>query len=402
MDAAYWLYLPEGYDQRPPGDLRTRYPLVVTFHGMKPFDDDGKQIREWQQEADRYGFVVCAPTLRVAAFSAPLPLEDPNNAALKRDEQATLAILDEVNRIADVDPNKVLATSWSYGGYVAHFMFNRHPERFTCLAVKQSNFNADILEPANVPRYRDRKIGIFYTENDFKICRRESHQAAEWYARQGFDLTFAVFEKQGHERTPGVAAEFFARVIGAEPKTPPIELARMQVIPQPVPHGPDGTPPPAANFAPPPAANAPPRPINADVVPRSDGSSMRTAPRSPSTPATGRAAVLRSTPVPPPESSLRVGTDRRPPDGAVRIKIDPMNGAAPLVVRYSAIVPEWMRTHATATWFENGVPLSNGLNGQTVLDDPGQHAIELLVTARDGRDYRATTTVAVTGAQGPR
>jgi hypothetical protein len=162
----------------------------------------------------------------------------------------------------------------------------------------------------------------------------------------------------------------------------------MQVLPQPVTDMPEAGRSPAANFAPPPAVHAPARPPNADAMPRSDGSIRRTEPGLRSTPSTGPSAVVRSAPA-------------RPPDGGLRIRIDPATGTAPLVVRYSAIVPEWMRTHATATWFENGVPVSSGLNGQTVLDDPGQHAIEVLVTARDGRDYRAATTVAVTKGQRP-
>ena len=33
-------------------------------HGLRPYDDANPQIREWQQEADRYNFIVVAPELR--------------------------------------------------------------------------------------------------------------------------------------------------------------------------------------------------------------------------------------------------------------------------------------------------------------------------------------------------
>ena len=49
--------------------------------------------------------------------------------------RSLIAIMNEVYAIADVDPNNVLATSWSYGGYIAHYMANRYPERFSCIAV---------------------------------------------------------------------------------------------------------------------------------------------------------------------------------------------------------------------------------------------------------------------------
>ncbi len=228
--AAYWLYLPEGYGQKnPKTGEKEPHPLVVTLHGLKPFDDDNRQIREWQQEADRYGFVVVAPSLAVPTLFSPLPLKNPDNTSLKKDEQRILSIMDEVYRTVDVDPNRALVTCWSYGGYVAHYMMNRHPERFSCLVVKQSNFNEDLLDPMRVPEYRDRKVAVYFTENDFAICRRESRLAAEWYAKHGFDLTYAVFQEKGHERTPSVAAEFFARQLGVTAKTPPEELSQLQV-----------------------------------------------------------------------------------------------------------------------------------------------------------------------------
>ena len=60
----YWLYLPETYVAQ--DGVRSdgrRWPLVMTFHGMKPFDNARAQAQEFQQEADNYGFVVCAPEL---------------------------------------------------------------------------------------------------------------------------------------------------------------------------------------------------------------------------------------------------------------------------------------------------------------------------------------------------
>jgi poly(3-hydroxybutyrate) depolymerase len=78
-DTGYWLYLPEDYvrnkGQHPAG---ARWPLIVTFHGLRPYDDAHPQIREWQEEADRYNFVVIAPELRTCdSLVMQLPLRDP-------------------------------------------------------------------------------------------------------------------------------------------------------------------------------------------------------------------------------------------------------------------------------------------------------------------------------------
>ncbi len=341
--APYWLYFPQGYDDpAPAGTVKSRRPLVMTFHGMKPFDSSGSQIREWQQEADRYGFVVCAPRLLVADVTGPLPLSNPNHPSLKHDERNIVAIMDELYRTTDIDPNHVLSTSWSYGGYVAHYMANRYPERFSCIAVKQSNFNENILDPSTVPRYRDRKVAIYYTENDFAICRRESRRAADWYARQGFDLTSGVFEKKGHERTPSVAAEFFARTCGVEARTPPRELAELQI-----------------------------------KLEHLDGSRK------------GRETV------PGDGRPTGIAAARPSVSGNVLVRVSPTAGIAPLRVVYWAVLPAAIGKGADLLWTDNGEPMSNGAHGQKVFTRIGDHLVELLVTTPTGTEYRASQTVTV-------
>lgn len=429
--AGYWLYLPKGYTE-PEGDHAATtqdHPLVVTFHGMWPFDNAHSQCREWQQEADRYGFVVCAPELRAPYWLGPLPLKRVT-PSLTHDERVTLAIMDEVFKTVDVDPNAVLATSWSYGGYVAHYMLNRHPNRFSCLAVKQSNFSATLLDPKKTPRYRDHKIAVFYTENDFAICQRESQEAAVWYSRLGFDLTFAEFCDKGHERTPSLAAAFFARSCGAQAKTPPTELASLRVKQMPVLDRTDGRVSGVERIAPdhrpstqvpiPPLSKPKPDPGEATVV-AAAGSPYRTSGNTPSDTevASGDASSrrpqgftqwrpinaanpLRTRPLTPgstaPSASPRETTltrSGRKPRSPVRVRLSSTIGIAPLVVSYSVALPDHLRRDAYYLWTDNDVPISNGINGQLFLADPGEHKIEVLVTTEDGQEHRAGRKVTV-------
>ena len=218
----YWLYLPEDYvrlhGRHPNGE---RWPLVVTFHGLRPYDDAHPQIREWQEQADRYNFIVVAPVLRTCdtVIMVP-PLRNAQAWYVKKDEAATLAIIDDIVRRANADPSRVLATSFSSGGYFAHFMVNRHPERFTTLAVRGSNFNATLLDPGQVPKYRDMKIAIYFGGRDIPLCADESKRALEWYTQHRFDVLATQIGGLGHERRPEVAAAFFASIIGVAPKTP--------------------------------------------------------------------------------------------------------------------------------------------------------------------------------------
>jgi hypothetical protein len=225
----YWLYLPEEYmaqikrnkDQKPvhPRTDNGLWPLVVSFHGMKPFDNCLPQALEWQQEADRYGYIMIAPQLNTSDITMEFPL---NHLwwYVKEDEQRSLAIIHEVLTNLPADRTRVLSTSWSSGGYMAHYMMNRHPDVFSCLAVRQSNFSKAILDPAQVPKYRNKPVGVFWTQNDFAVCQTESRQAVEWYRLNRFtNLSWGVFGGLGHERTPQTAAAMFAMSCDLRPRT---------------------------------------------------------------------------------------------------------------------------------------------------------------------------------------
>jgi hypothetical protein len=147
------------------------------------------------------------------------------------DEAATMAILDDIFRKTDADPNRVLSTSWSAGGYLAHYMVNRHPERFSCIAVRQSNFSPMIMDSRQTVDYSDMTVAVFYTENDFQACRKESEAALKWYRRCGFkNVQGGVFRGMGHERTPEAAAAVFAKTCGLTAKTQPTRLARLELM----------------------------------------------------------------------------------------------------------------------------------------------------------------------------
>ncbi len=403
----YWAYLPEDYvtqskstggGRASTGKLLTgkKWPLVVTFHGMKPFDNADRQIREWQQEADRYGFVVIAPHLASPDLLAQFPLRTVHPGVM-HDEQLTLGAIDEMIRRADVDPNHVLSTSWSSGGYLAHYIVNRHPHRFSCLAPRQSNFSASVLDPNQVPEYRDMKVGIFYTENDLAICRRESQQGAQWYSQRGFDVTFAVFKALGHERRPGASAAFFAQTCGATAKTPPLELATMQVKQVSLPYlaaaqarQPDSKPVSGEKAEP----REPNKRIARRNTQRSPAPTHRlagdNASESDNDPGNNNSD---NQPSPTPRrKGVEQNQAETPP---LRIRVSSSIGIAPLLINYSAIVPGKLRRGAFFLWTSNGEPISNELTGQKYLIEPGKHKLEVLMTTADGKEYRAEKTITV-------
>ncbi len=405
----YWLYLPQRYPaETPPGRSDTRWPLVVTLHGMKPFDSYTAQIREWQQQADAYGLIVCAPDLHTSDLFMELPLKH-IHSYVERDERMILNMMDQVLRRTDADPSRVLITSWSSGGYLAHYLLNQHPERFTCLAVRQSNFSPYILEPKQIPkypRYPRTPIGIFFGQNDFAICRRESREAIVWYRERGFEQVEAFsVEGLGHERTPETAANFFARVCELQPldkalaqrtlarvRTQPVVLASAEPVP---------------NTAP--AARPTARP-------RSDGRTVHTqtdAPTVASLSPGARQAVQpvvkaqdvpakarpQPPPVPPPRPPVGNQPKAPPPptkkQSEISIVLSSPGGVAPFYLHFRVQIPQRLREGADCLWLHNGEPICTGAEGRKILRTPGQHRIEALVTTADRREFRTRRTVIV-------
>jgi poly(3-hydroxybutyrate) depolymerase len=381
----YYLYLPEEYvrleQAKDHAGLRARrWPLVVTFHGMKPFDNARPQALEWQQEADRYGFVVVAPELRAPDMFAQFPLRTVH-PAFKGDEQATLRVLDHVFASTHADRGNVLATSWSSGGYMAHYMLNRHPDRFTCLAVRQSNFSESVMDAGAAPRSAYHPLFIINTQNDFAICKRESQRAVEWYSHNGYKNVAWIYVRHlGHERTPDLAADFFGRVSGVQPNRPPAVLAKRQTI--------DGNADGIAllsgklkQFAAPPGATARAQP-EVDLARRNDPITYAARPGATALPE-------RANRGPAPNRDAAVG------DGAVAIRVTPRTGIEPLYMHYSAECPaDWQRS-ADFRWTLNGKAIGGGLNGQKTLTEPGDHTLGLLVVTARGEEHRAFQTIRV-------
>ena len=394
----YWLYLPKEHIQTDEAERKVRrWPTVVTFHGMKPFDNAYPQARQWEQEADRYGFVVVAPECRSPDILAPFPVRTVHRG-FKSDELATLAILDHVFATTDADPSNVLATSWSSGGFMAHYMLNRHPDRFTCLAIYQSNYSEEILDSEMASRSVYHPILIVMTQNDFAGCLKESKQAIQWYERHGYKNTaWTLIKDRGHERTPDMAAHFFALVAGVRPNSPPAVLVQRQAI--------DGNAEGLALLAGKGAAfrSAPVVGASPEVAARPTVASTRVTARRDAAPTPPRDAMLvRPQPVPSTDrdAAARAARATKPPRqtthrSPVSIHVSSAIAIEPLHVGFRAICPsDWTRT-ADFLWTLDGEPVCSGVNGHLTLSEPKKYTLGLLVVTAQGKEYRAYRKIRV-------
>ena len=223
--AIYHLYLPVDYvrnNGRHPNDPQMkRWPLVMTFHGMKPYDNAHSQEREWEKQADIYGYIVCAPELHSSDSFMEYPLTREHSYVLK-DREDVMAIMDHVFVTTLADPKRVLSTSWSSGGYLAHYFPNRFPDRFSCIATRLSNFSAKLMLESTVPLYKNRvAVAIFAGDSDLPATKRESEEAVAWYMARNFRVVRGkMIDRMGHSRIPQTAAAFFAEQLGIKPLHP--------------------------------------------------------------------------------------------------------------------------------------------------------------------------------------
>ena len=344
----YWLYLPKDYMAADAAARKARlWPTVVTFHGMKPFDNSVWQAEEWAVEADRYGFIVIAPELEAPDLMAEFPLRT-IHPAFRGDEVATIAIMDYVFRTTDADRTHVLATGWSSGGYMAHYMVNLHPDRFTCLSPRQANFSSSVMNEALSPRSRNHPILIINTQNDMDICKRESREAVAWYKRLNYrNVAWVYIKDLGHERTPDLSADFFARCVPVEPATPPDILVARQAI--------DGNP---------------------------EGLAFLS----------GRVPAARTAAA---ADGGNPGAPATPRSEAISIRVTSAIGIEPLNLGFNAVCPsEWYQS-ASFQWTLNGQPIGVGASGQTTVTQAGEHTLGLLVITRDNQEHRAVRTIRV-------
>ncbi len=199
--------------------------MVLTLHGMKPFDNASAQAREWQETADQYGLIIVAPELFNSDLFMQYPLRT-ITSGVKIDEKNVMAILGYVAKRCHVDKSRIFATSWSSGGYLLHYIVNQYPNMFAGMCARGSCFNSGILSVKNarIMSKRGVPIMIYWGQNDILWIRSESQDAVEWYRKLGFKVRREIIKGRGHERLPDQAAAFFSKHTGIVSRVQQVEL----------------------------------------------------------------------------------------------------------------------------------------------------------------------------------
>jgi poly(3-hydroxybutyrate) depolymerase len=212
----YWLYVPKPYD------TTRRYPLVVTLHGMKPYDVSRHHVEMWGALADKHGFVILAPELTTSDTFGQFPLRTFGSAE-QADVKHILACMEEVTTDWTLDRTAVMLSSWSMGGYLAHHIASEYGNLFLAFAPLQSNFSNTVCNAAKARLWMGHmSIMIFYGTVDLPVVTNESKASAEWWNHMGYNVKVTRADV-GHERHPELAAEFFEAAL-ADPRRKKLDI----------------------------------------------------------------------------------------------------------------------------------------------------------------------------------
>lgn len=206
----YHLYVPTTYNPK------KAYPLVITAQGTFPFDQAAGQRDRWVNVAEKQGLIVCSPDFDGASGFLGIP---PDRAApeLVRDEQSTLAILEELKRRYSIRKDAVMITGWSGGGFPAHFIGLRHPDLFRCIVGRTANFKEGLVTDDVAQRARHMHVYVFFGSGDFPGFAEQNRDANFWYTIRGF-RNFAVRRLAGgHDPNQDEAARYFLDIVNHWP-----------------------------------------------------------------------------------------------------------------------------------------------------------------------------------------
>jgi poly(3-hydroxybutyrate) depolymerase len=196
----YWKYVPSNYS-------RDRdWPLVVTLHGTIPWDTYTRQIKEWKSLAEDKGFIVVAPDLESSQGLFPIFNRQGWYRDLERDERVILAVMEDVRghyRI-DADPNAVLLTGFSAGGFAMWHTGLRNPSRFGMLVSMSCNSDVRMMEDLKLvsEEARRMRIRLFWGKDENIRIAKDGWEAFEYLRTHGFKQAGAEQVKGGHLRRP--------------------------------------------------------------------------------------------------------------------------------------------------------------------------------------------------------
>ena len=211
----YSLYVPSYHS------ADRKWPLVITLHGTHGWDGHVRQVKEWKYLAEQKGLVVAAPYLKSVQGILPR-IKSIWFKKLESDEKTILALMDTLIPKYNIDPNAVLLTGFSAGGFPMYYVGLRNPTRFNMLIARACNSSISLFERIKfTDQTRKLPVTIFCGKDDLKPIQDQSWQAFRYLrGRRRCFNTRKKDTKGGHQRRPDIAYQLWLPHLPDEYKRP--------------------------------------------------------------------------------------------------------------------------------------------------------------------------------------
>lgn len=175
----YLLYRPSSYDRA------QAWPLIVACPSNFP-DAPHKQIREWTQLAEQYGFLIAVPQLEFAKRSWK---RKPTNLPemLKKNEARILSTVRHVRAGHNISEDRVLLYGWKRGATFALHTGMRNPEIFRAIAVTRPKLHGDALPGLWMGIDHHQPVQVHYNMDDI-VTGKHNQAAVDWLRSIGADV----------------------------------------------------------------------------------------------------------------------------------------------------------------------------------------------------------------------
>ncbi|MCO6458278.1 MAG: prolyl oligopeptidase family serine peptidase [Pirellulaceae bacterium] len=179
----YQLFLPPGY-----GEQEKRWPLMLFLHGRGESNGPLSLVKKWGPPL----LVDTNPEFPFILVSPQCPREDAWNRPTQ--QKLLVALLDDIAKRYQVDPDRVYLTGLSMGGYGSWTLAAAHPDRFAAVAPICGGGNAE-----DASRLKDLPIWVFHGDQDRAVPIERSQAMVEAIKQAGGErIRFTTLEHVGH------------------------------------------------------------------------------------------------------------------------------------------------------------------------------------------------------------
>lgn len=182
VEINYLLHLPKGYEEQ----TSTKWPLILFLHGAGERGDDIDLVKV-------HGIPMIAEQDPSFPFIGVSP-QCPKDSFWQIEQDALMALLDEIIATYNVDPDRIYLTGLSMGGYGTWQLAAEYPQRFAAIAPICGGGNPERAnELTGIP------VWVFHGAKDSVVPLAESEQMVNALSEQSEDVKFTVYPDLDHD-----------------------------------------------------------------------------------------------------------------------------------------------------------------------------------------------------------